>query len=535
MQAVTRRNALAGIAAATLASATPLRKPLANTINEAGLELADPQPFSFNILKRRAEALSKSPWRSPRSPYADILDKIDYTAFFKIVFRTDHSLWLKSGSGLPIQLFHLGRYCNEPCSVSVVENGQAREIVYRQDYFDMPADHVARQLPHDVGFAGFRAMGGDQTWDWLSFLGASYFRSPGSGRQYGLSARGLAVDSGLSPEEFPRFIAFWLEGAPDASDRFVAYALLDGPSVVGAYRFDCARRGGVVMDTELTLYPRKPIQRLGIAPLTSMFWYSEKDRARAIDWRPEIHDSDGLALWTGKGERIWRPLNNPPQVMTNSFGDENPRGFGFLQRDRHFSHYQDDAVFYDRRPSLWVEPTTPWGRGSVQLVEIPTVDEIHDNVVAFWAPEEPVGPGRKLDFSYRLHWGDDEPFRSPAARVADVFEGVGGNPGENAPRPRDERRFVVDFVGGRLGEFEPTDPVRAVASSSRGRILRSDAFPVMGKGQRFRAVLDVKASGPEPVDLRLFLKIGDEALTETCILQHFPEDPRGRVVTLSTQ
>ena len=255
----------------------------------------------------------------------------------------------------------------------MAEGGSAREIVYRQSYFDMPEKHVAHSLPDGIGFAGFRVMAEDQTWDWLAFLGASYFRSPGAAKQYGMSARGLAIDTALpSGEEFPRFSTFWLEAVPGSRERVVIYALLESPSVVGAYRFDCAYANGVAMDVDMHIVARKPIERTGIAPLTSMYWYSETDKTKGLDWRPEIHDSDGLALWTGAGERIWRPLNAPPNVMTNSFVDENPKGFGLLQRDRIFDHYEDDGVFYNKRPSVWIEPLDAWGRGSVQLVEIPT-------------------------------------------------------------------------------------------------------------------------------------------------------------------
>ena len=186
------------------------------------------------------------------------------------------------------------------------------------------------------------------------------------------------------------------------------------------------------MDVDAALYPRKAIERLGIAPLTSMFQYGENDRRMANDWRPEIHDSDGLAMWTGSGEWIWRPLANPRSMRFNAFADENPRGFGLLQRDRNFDHYQDDGVFYERRPSLWVEPKSGWGKGSVQLVEIPTVDETFDNIVAFWNPAAKPRAGEELLFSYRLHWGARPPVQASAARVVATRTGIGGVVGQQA-------------------------------------------------------------------------------------------------------
>jgi glucans biosynthesis protein len=514
---------MAGVVSALATQALFSGRPLAQELQSSGLVLSDPTPFSFDILKAKAAEMSRGPWHSPTSPYADILYKIDYNAFFQIEFRKDHSLWGDAESGPPVQLFHLGRYCTDPCKIWVSEGGEAREILYRQSYFTMPANHIARQLPEDIGFAGFRFTSPDQTMDWIAFLGASYFRSSGAGRQYGQSARGLAIDTGLAtPEEFPRFTAFWLEAVPGERQRAIIYALLDSPSTTGAFRFDTKRDDGVVMDVEMELYPRKPIGRLGVAPLTSMFWYSELNRTIALDWRPEIHDTDGLAIWTGAGERIWRPLNDPPRVMTNSFFDENPKGFGLLQRDRNFDHFQDDGVFYDLRPSVWIEPVGDWGRGSVQLVELPTVDEIHDNIVAYWVPEEPVVVGRPLPFKYRLHWNYGEPLPSRNGTVVANYVGVGGNPGED--RQKDIYRFIVDFTGGKLAQFGRTDGVETIVSASRGEVARTAAYPVVTQPGLFRALFDLKVTGSDPVDLRLFMKIGDEALTETWISQFFPTD-----------
>ncbi|MBK1624658.1 glucan biosynthesis protein [Afifella marina] len=520
MMKISRRAALAGGGALAL-SPFASRSFAAPNVETDGILYGPTQPFSFDLLKETAKTLAEAPWEPPASNMAEILDKIDYDAYFQISYRKDRTLHLGGDGGAPIQLFHLGRYQKDPVTIAVVKDGKAHEVLYRQSYFDMPAGHIARSLPQSIGFAGFRVMAEDLKWDWLSFLGASYFRSPGSGKQYGLSARGIAIDTGLATgEEFPRFSRFFLEGVPGDPDRLTVYALLEGPSLTGAYRFDCTREARVVMETEAVLFPRQEVTRLGIAPLTSMFWYSQKDRQHAKDWRPEIHDSDGLAMWTGNGERIWRPLNNPPSVMTNSFSDENPKGFGLLQRDRHFDHYQDDGVFYHRRPSLWVEPIEGWGKGAVQLVEIPTDDEIYDNIVAYWTPEEKVEAGKTLDLKYRLHWGFDEPYATKAGRVVDTFIGAGGVPGQ--PRPKDVYQFVIDFAGGDLGRFTREDGVSAMVNVSRGTLGRCSAYPVVDSNGLFRAAFEVHVTGKDPVDLRLFLKKDGEALTETWISQFFP-------------
>jgi len=506
---------LLGLTAAFVGASGQTASALSNI-----LSFGAPEPFSFDLLKQKARALADAPWHDPKSPHGEILQEIDYDAFQKIIFRRDASLFADSADAPPIQLFHLGRFFQEPCSIAVVENGTARQIQYRKSYFDMPEDHVARGLPEDIGFAGFRVMAPSQKTDWLAFLGAAYFRSSGALDQYGLSARAVAIDTALpTPEEFPRFVGFWMEpnGSPD---KIIIYCLMDGPSIAGAFRMDCVKSAGVVMDIEACLYPRKPIQRLGIAPLTSMFWYGENNRRQAVEWRPEIHDSDGLAIWTGAGERIWRPIGNPPRVMTNSFQDNNPRGFGLLQRDRAFDHYQDDGVFYDRRPSVWVEPKGDWGAGSVQLVEIPTDDEIHDNIVAYWVPAEPAVPGKEINLSYWLHWEADEPFPAPLGRVVDTFSGIGGIAGQ--PRPKGVTKFVIDFEGGDLESYKRGE-IEAVVTISRGELGLVDAYPLANNRKRVRAFFNVKAEGDEPVDMRLFLRGKDgRALSETWLYQYFP-------------
>jgi glucans biosynthesis protein len=277
------------------------------------------------------------------------------------------------------------------------------------------------------------------------------------------------------------------------------------------------------MEIEARLFACKDIERLGIAPLTSMFWYSELNRAGAPDWRPEIHDSDGLAMWTGSGERLWRPINNPRSTMTNSFFDRTPKGFGLLQRDRHFENYQDDAVFYEKRPTVWVEPLSEWGEGAVQLVEIPTDAEIHDNIVAYWIPKKPVTAGADFTFSYRLHWAGEEPFPPPMAHVVSTRRGRGDKPA--VVDKQGLVKYVIDFEGGDLAKFHTGDGVEPVITLSRGQVLNPYAVRV-NTTERWRIVFDLKADGAEPVDMRAFLrKTSGEALTETWLCQHLPGVP----------
>jgi glucans biosynthesis protein len=275
------------------------------------------------------------------------------------------------------------------------------------------------------------------------------------------------------------------------------------------------------MDVDVALYPRKAIERMGVAPLTSMYQHGENDRRMALDWRPEIHDSDGLALWTGDGERIWRPLVNPERLAYNAYVDGNPRGFGLMQRDRDFAHYQDDGAFYDRRPSLWVEPRGSWGKGAVTLVEIPTVDETFDNIVAFWHPERKPQPGEELLYAYRLHWGEQSPARHALGRVVATHTGIGGVVGR--PRKYYSRRFVVDFAGEVFSRLPAKARVEPVIDATRGEIEITSARP-LNPIRGYRAMFDLKPTDErtDPINLRLYLRHADKPLTETWIYQWTP-------------
>ena len=487
------------------------------------LPLGPKQSFSYDALKQRAQAQAAKPYKATPIRAAGALEAIDYDGYGKIEFRPEMMLWGRPKEGPGIRFFHLHRWAKEPVGLYVVEKGEAREILYSPNFFEMPASSPATKLPNDIGFAGFRVMEKGKETDWLAFMGASYFRTSGPYGQYGLSARGIAVDTAApKAEEFPRFTNFWLER--DGESGVVIYALLSGPSVEGAYRILSQRTPqGSVQEIEAALYLRASVDRLGIAPLTSMFWYGENNHKDSKDWRPEIHDSDGLAMWTGSGERIWRPLGDPPRVMTNAFSDTNPKGFGLLQRDRNFDHYQDDGVFYDKRASLWVEPIGQWGKGSVQLVEIPTSDEIHDNIVAFWVPDAPAKAQVSFDLRYKLHWLADEPYPADVARVIATRLGMGGRPGQE--RPADTRKIVVDFAGARLKGLSRQSGVTAVVTASRGVVTEAVAYPIVGT-DAWRLVFDLgKVKGAGPIDLRAYIAQGNDALSETWLYQLFPDSP----------
>ena len=508
-----------------LLASTAFAAPALGAAGAGGPAFGPPAPFSFERLKARAAALAKRPYAPVPAPPADLVEAIDYDAFGAIRYRPSATLWNDPPSDASIRFFHLSRAARAPVAVSVVEDGLARPLLYSESLFEVPEGSPARRLGAHVGFAGFRAMNTGQDGDWIAYLGASYFRSADPFNQYGLSARGLALDTATDhAEEFPAFTAYWLER--DAQGRLVVNALLDGPSVAGAFRIvhDRPAAGGLpglVQDIQVSLNFRKAVTRLGLAPLTSMYWYDQSDRTPADDWRPQIHDSDGLSIWTGAGERLWRPLSNPPRVTTNLYLDKAPRGFGLMQRDRRFDDYQDDGVFYDRRPSAWVEPVGDWGEGSVQLVEIPTASETDDNIVAFWTPAAPVVAGARLDYRYRLHWAAAEPGPFGVARAVATRQGRSGRPG--LPPIPGQHKFVIDFEGPGLVGLDRASGVEPVVEAHPGLIADAIAYPVVGTS-RWRLAFDAQTTGLAPgaaLELRAFLRRGSDALTETWSYQAF--------------
>jgi glucans biosynthesis protein len=512
--------------AAWLAFAVALFGPVSwSRAQEKNVDLAPPERFSYEHLVEQARTLAERDYEAPLRPAPEIMKRIDYEEWGKIRFNTDYALFGDGTGVYPATFFHLGMFFQKGIRINVVEAGKSRRVLYSPKYFDMPKDSPARKLPEKSGFAGFRLQESRErpdwrTQDWLAFLGASYFRAIGALNQYGLSARGIVIDSAEpTPEEFPDFTDFYIEDARSDADPVIIYALLDGPSVAGAYRFTTRRTEGVVQDVEAALFLRKDVKRMGLAPLTSMYWFSESEKRRLEDWRPEVHDSDGLAIWTGNGERIWRPLINQPISVTSSFIDNSPKGFGLLQRDRAFENYLD-GVNYERRPSVWVEPLESWGPGSVQLVELPTDDEIHDNVTAYWRPEAPARAGSSYRLKYRLHWLADEPHPATVARCVATRIGRGGQPGK--PRPRGVYKFAVEFAGTALDPLWG-DTVKAspVVTASHGTIQNAFMEPIPGT-RRWRAIFDLIPARVDPVELRMYIQGNGEALTETWLYQFRP-------------
>jgi glucans biosynthesis protein len=478
-----------------------------------GLRAAD-ELFDFEVLRFRAKALAFQPYVENKAKVPDWLGKLSYDEYNQIAFDPHHSWWRPEGLPFQLQFFHPGGLFTRPVRLNEVVNRVARPIAFSTRFFDYRKGKPGR-VPADLGFAGFRVLtelNQAGKWDELvSFLGASYFRALGKGLHYGISARGLAVNTAEpAGEEFPMFEEFWVERPAAGAREVTVYALLNSPSMAGAYRFVFTPGEATVVRVRAAIYCRNNPAVLGIAPLTSMYAHGENSGWSQMDYRPEVHDSDGLLIENGAGEWIWRPLTNPKNVRVVAFQDHAPKGFGLLQRDRQFEHYGDLEAFYHQRPSLWVEPVGNWGAGSVRLVELPTKDEFGDNIVAFWVPAKLPVAGEPIEFEYNLHWTADTRRRPPTGQVASTH--VAGVPG----RP-ELKRFVIEYTSAYL-HAQPDDPeIEARVDVGNGARLEHPAVVMKNRFTgAWRVVFEIRPDpSGSPVELRCFLRKGPHVLTET--------------------
>ncbi|PIJ50090.1 glucan biosynthesis protein D [Erwinia sp. OLTSP20] len=527
----------ASMAFATLSGMSGLSTLFARSAwADAAIADGTAKQFDFDVLKKHAASLARQAYSGVPAPLPATLANLTPQAYNEIAYDQAHSLWNNiEGRQIDVQFFHVGMAFKRRIRMFSVDpaNREAREIHFRPELFnynDAHVDTAQLQGKTDLGFAGFRAFKAPQlsSRDIVSFLGASYFRAVDETYQYGLSARGVAINTfSTGEEEFPDFTAFWFETPKAGDTTFTVYALLDGPSCTGAFRFiiHCEEKR-VVMEIENNLYARKDIKQLGIAPMTTMFSCGTNERRMCDTIHPQIHDSDRLAMWTGKGEWICRPLNNPQRLTYNAFADENPRGFGMLQTDHNFDDYQDVIGWYNKRPSLWVEPLGKWGKGSIEMMEIPTTGETLDNIVCFWQPDNAIVAGSQHSFSYKLYWSGLPPVQSNLARVYATRTGMGGfpegwAPGEHYPQVW-ARRFAVDFIGGDLNAAAPKGitPVIDVSAGSIKQVEILYVEPFNG----YRILFDwyPASDATEAIDMRLYLRTGNETLSETWLYQYIP-------------
>jgi glucans biosynthesis protein len=494
----------------------------------ASAKAQEPQKSVFGMkdVTEKARALASEAYQDPRGKMPQWLLDITYDQMRDIRFIPDRAHWRKEHLPFELQFFHAGLYFDRTVKINEIAPAGSAPIRFSTDLFnyEKSAKELKAKVPEDFGFAGFRIHCNMNTKDYKDevavFLGASYFRAVAKDMQYGLSARGLAVDTAQpSGEEFPWFREFWVQRPEPNDTTITVYALLDSPRMTGAYSFMITPGKETLMDTQCTVFLRKGVDKLGIAPMTSMFFYGENTNIRPKDWfRPEIHDSDGLMIHLENGEWLWRPLYNPKGLWVNTFQTDNLVGFGLIQRDLNFDHYQDLEARYDYRPSLWCAPQGKWGKGFVELVQIPTDDEIHDNIVAFWRPASaPVG--QALSFAYTLSWHYPDQARPPAGRVIASRTETPKQPGV--------KKFIVDFEGSELAKITAGEAVEGVVSIGSGaQLVEQQVYKnTVTGGWRlvFTVKPDIEPAGAEKalperkplVEMRAFLKYKNRVLTET--------------------
>ena len=480
--------------------------------------------FSIDDVAKEAKSLAGKSFEAPKSNLPSQFRDMKYADYQQIQFNHDKAYWHKLKTPFKLEFYHQGMYFDTPVKLHEITANAVREIKYSPEYFNFGNVQHDPETIKNLGFAGFKVLyplnAKDKDDEITSFLGASYFRVIGGGQVYGLSSRGLAIDTALpSGEEFPRFREFWIERPKPQDKQLVIYALLDSPRAAGAYRFVLRPGKDTNVDVQAKVYLRDKVGKLGVAPLTSMFLYGPNQPSPIVNYRPSLHDSNGLSIHAGNGEWIWRPLNNPKHLAVSTFTVENPKGFGLLQRGREFNQYQDLDDRYDLRPSGWIEPQGDWGKGRVELVEIPTADETNDNIVAFWTPENLPEPGKEMNFKYRLHFTrDEDQLHSPdTAWVKNTLRSTGDVKQSNLVRqPDGTLAFVVDFVGQDMSALPDNTPVAPqVSIGNNGEIVeQSVRYNPVTKGWRLMLRIRVK-DNKQPTEMRAALVNGDKTLTET--------------------
>lgn len=459
----------------------------------AGAARAAARPFGDEAVQALAQDLARQPYRAPAPDLPPALASLDYDAYRDIRFDPARAVW--KGERLPFQLqfFHRGGLFHDRVDLYELHDGQALPIAYSPDQFVFKHGAPAGLAPN-LGFAGFRIHAPINRASYFDevavFLGATYFRAVARGMLYGLSARGLAIGTGEA-EEFPAFRAFWIERPSAGAKSLTVLALMDSPSCAGAFRFVITPGDTTTFDVTARIFPRRAIANAGIAPLTSMFLFSGDGGRRFDDFRPQVHDSDGLAVAEAGGAHAWRPLVNPAAVQTSAMPGRTSQGFGLLQREQRFEAYQDLESHYEQRPSLWVEPRGAWGAGEVRLVELPSRTETEDNIAAFWTPAAPLRAGAPATFAYRLHWGPPAP-PGALARVVRTRSGAGAVAGR--------RRFVVDYD---LPHGVSAESLTVQATTSSGQLREVVLHPNPQTGGA-RLSFELEPAGA-PTDLKAVL------------------------------
>jgi periplasmic glucans biosynthesis protein len=474
------------------------------------------QSFAAGHVQKLAEDLSSRAFAKPANVAPEPFNALTAEQYRDIRFRHENSIWRGENLDYELHLLAMGWLYDVPVEIWIVDGDKARALKANSANFSIGPSIEKAPDTAPFGFSGFRLAGvlnrASVMDEFVSFQGASYFKSMGRGQQFGLAARALAINTARpGGEEFPFFRSFWIEKPAGGQPHVVIHALLDSESLTGAYRFTVRPGAATTIDVEGSLFPRKPLSHVGLAPLSSMYLHGPQQRRFGRDYRPAVHNSEGLAVVNGQGERLWRPLGNPKMLQTSAFVDKNLKGFGLCQRNREFSHYDDLDARYERRPTLWIEPIGGWGDGYVELIEIPVTEEIHDNIVAYWKPANVIEPGKRFAYAYRMSWGEDVPVVWAGSWVGKTQVGAARSP--------DTLQFVIDFVGPSVRDARDLPVADLVASSGSTSKLSVQRNPdTLG----IRVKFELNTAGTELIEMRLALKLGDQLISENWLYRWTP-------------
>lgn len=503
-----RRDFLKLIFASALAGAS---SSLASAHGAASAATAPgaPAPYPFvpgNVLDM-ARQLAKSPFKAPKNTLPDPFANLTYEQYVGIRSKAGSALWSGDNVGFALEPLHRGFIFSTPMDIYIVENGMAQKVPYDRAAFDFGKLQPPADLP-DIGFSGVRVLDaaeGQGFQEVAIYQGASFFRAKGRGQNLGVMARGLSIRTGdPQGEEFPFFRAVWIEKPKLATNALVIHALLDSTSVAGAFRFTLRPGEATIIDTELTLVARVAIDHIGLGAMSGMYLFGGLEHQKTDDVRPNVYEINGLQMLTGNGEWIWRPVANRDTLQISAFVDQNPRGFGLLQRNRSFYAFQDDDQHWELRPSLWIEPIGDWGEGEVQLLEIPTASENNGNIIAFWRPKAGLAEGTTQSFAYRQFWCWTPPARPTLAICTNSRMGKMGK----------RWRFVVEFSGEMFADAASAAQVKANMAANPGQIVWSRCY-ASAERKTLRVAFDLDPGSEAYSELRLVLESSGQAASET--------------------
>jgi glucans biosynthesis protein len=467
---------------------------------------SSPNTLSETILDI-AKTIASKPYSPDHIAEDDVLHSLSYDQYHEIKNRPDKTIWGTEKVPFRLELLPAGFLYKTPVTVSVVENGITKGLVGSPDMFDL-GESVKKALSGRIlPLSGFRLLSqinSPSAWDeFMVFQGASYFQAIQAGGAYGLSSRGLAINTAdPKGEEFPEFRRFWIERPDAKSSSITVWALLDSPSVTGAYCFTIIPGKETVTKVDLALFPRKELDNVGIAPLTSMFLFDESQKSRVDDLRPEVHDSDGLQITEASGEKIWRQLKNPYSLQASSFTTMAPKGFGLVQRSRKSTDYYDLNAHYEHRPSAWIEPIGDWGQGKVILIEIPSNKETNNNIITFWRPDNKLTPDKSWHFSYKIHWGVPPKEKHPLGEVMSTRIGPSSN--------GKDQTFLISYKG----VVDPLEKLQINISTSKGKIL-NPIIETDAEANETRVRFELDPEKSNLAELRLCLQKEGKPVTET--------------------